>query len=196
MLHVITGGSGSGKSAYAEAEAMRLAETGGGIRKKYYIATMEPFGEETLQKIEKHQKLRTGKGFETIECYVDLAKTAKELPVTREEGTAGTASLRDDCLTEPVALLECMSNLAANELYREDGAGGNAVEAILCGVDRLLACCAHVVIVTNEVFSECPPQSVDMRNYRQVLGEINCALAERADAVTEVVYGIPVEVKR
>lgn len=49
MLHVITGGSGSGKSAYAEAEILHLA--GEKKHKKYYIATMEPFGQETLKKI-------------------------------------------------------------------------------------------------------------------------------------------------
>ena len=41
MLHLITGGSGSGKSAYAEAQVMSA-----GIEKKIYIATMIPYGEE------------------------------------------------------------------------------------------------------------------------------------------------------
>lgn len=178
MFHLITGGSGSGKSAYAESEILRLA--GKKKQKKYYIATMEPFGQETLKKIERHRQMRKNKGFDTIECYVNLAGTAEEIP--KEDGA--------------LALLECMSNLMANEIYRPDGAGEQTAEEILRGVDQLVQHCEHVVIVTNEVCSECTTDSAEMVHYKQVLAEVNCRLSERADQVTEVVYGIPVEVKR
>ena len=42
MLMVITGGSGSGKSEFAEKQAVRLAK-GGPL---YYLATMQVYGEE------------------------------------------------------------------------------------------------------------------------------------------------------
>lgn len=176
MLHIVTGGSGSGKSAYAENEILRLA--GQSDHKKYYIATMEPFGEETLQKIARHREMRKNKGFDTIECYVNLKKTAW--------------SFTDD----PVVLLECMSNLTANEIYRPDGAGAQTADEIMQGVDVLCDRCSHVVIVTNEVCSECTRDSEDMIRYKQILSEVNRRMAEKADYVTEVVYGIPVEVKR
>ena len=70
MLAVITGGSGSGKSEYAERVATSLAKRDG--LPLYYIATMRPFGEEGKRRVERHRKLRAGKGFETIECYVNL----------------------------------------------------------------------------------------------------------------------------
>ena len=70
MLHVVTGGSGSGKSVYAETELLRLAKQNN--CKKYYIATMEPFGNETLKKIARHREMRKDKGFDTLERYVDL----------------------------------------------------------------------------------------------------------------------------
>ena len=41
MLIVVTGVSGSGKSEYAEQICCKLS----GDRKKYYIATMQPYGE-------------------------------------------------------------------------------------------------------------------------------------------------------
>ena len=53
---LITGGSGSGKSAYGE---KRILEAGEMTR--YYIATMEVFGEEGRKKVERHKKLRQGK---------------------------------------------------------------------------------------------------------------------------------------
>ena len=176
MLHVVTGGSGSGKSAYAETELLRLAKQNN--CKKYYIATMEPFGEETLKKIERHREMRKDKGFDTLECYVNL------------KGTAETLTDR------PAVLLECMSNLTANEIYRSDGAGERTVDRIVDGVQELCGRCEHVVIVTNEVCSECTRDSADMTRYKKILSEVNRRLAQKADWVTEVVYGIPVEVKR
>ena len=176
MLHVVTGGSGSGKSAYAETELLRLAKQNN--CKKYYIATMEPFGEETLKKIERHREMRKDKGFDTLECYVNL------------KGTAETLTDR------PAVLLECMSNLTANEIYRSDGAGERTADRIVDGVEELCKQCEHVVTVTNEVCSECTRDSADMVRYKKILSEVNRRLAQKADWVTEVVYGIPVEVKR
>ena len=62
MFHLVTGGSGSGKSEYAEQLIMEFGEKEP-WRKRYYLATMMPFGEETKQKIERHRKMREGKGF-------------------------------------------------------------------------------------------------------------------------------------
>ena len=42
MLHLITGGSGSGKSRYAEGEILKL-----GPGRRIYIATMYPSDEES-----------------------------------------------------------------------------------------------------------------------------------------------------
>ena len=46
---LVTGGSGSGKSEYAE---QRILESGFSLR--YYVATMEVFGEEGRKRVEKH----------------------------------------------------------------------------------------------------------------------------------------------
>ena len=97
MLTVITGGSGSGKSAYAEDLILSY-----GPAERIYIATMYPFDEESHRRIERHRNMRKGKGFETLECYTGLDKV--QVP-------AGSH-----------ILLECMSNLVANEMFQEDGA--------------------------------------------------------------------------
>lgn len=186
MFHVITGGSGSGKSAYAEEELLRLAADTSGAE-KYYIATMEPFGEETLKKIERHRRLRAGKGFQTVECYVGLSDCVRKLAdefCDRNDG-------KRICV-----LLECMSNLVANEMYRPDGAGVTTASAVLNGLTALQMSCEHVVVVTNEVCSDGNVESEEMILYRQTLSRVNREMAQMADAVTEVVYGIPVEIKR
>ena len=171
MLELVTGGSGSGKSAYAES---RICEWNRQDPKPlFYIATMYPYGEETEKKIERHRMLRKGKGFETLEWYTGL----------RQHLQAGSLQGTD-------VLLECMSNLVANEMYMESGAGCHADQAILEGIQELNRQCANVVIVTNEVFSESVPDSPEMKEYKRILGKINREIAIIADQVTEVIYGI------
>lgn len=170
MLTLITGGSGSGKSAYAEDRILSCGEG-----RRIYIATMEPFGEEGARRIARHRRLREGKGFVTVERYTDL----DGLMVPRKSHV----------------LLECMSNLVANEMFRPDGAGESLTEAVISGVRHLQALSAQFCIVTNDIFSEYTQYEGDTVRYQQYLGEVNRELARMADEVVEVVYGIPVRVK-
>ena len=171
MLELVTGGSGSGKSAYAESRICEWNRQDS--NPLFYIATMYPYGEETEKKIERHRILRKGKGFETLEWYTGLKQHL-------EEGSLKGADV----------LLECMSNLVANEMYMESGAGCHAEQAILEGIRELNQQCSNLVIVTNEVFSESVQDSSEMKEYKRILGKINREIATMADQVTEVIYGI------
>jgi adenosylcobinamide kinase/adenosylcobinamide-phosphate guanylyltransferase len=170
MMTVVTGGSGSGKSAFAEDKIVSF-----GPAKRIYIATMHPYDEESHKRVARHRKMRAGKGFETVECYTGL----KNL----------------DFPENAVVLLECMSNLVANEMYDPSGAGENAEESILAGIHKLQKVSDDLVVVTNEVFSDSMTDNPEMEEYLKLLGKLNLRMGERADLVTEVVYGIPVERK-
>ena len=170
MLHVITGGSGSGKSAFAEQQVLNAGE-----KKRIYIATMIPYGEDGRQRVERHRELRKEKQFETMECYKQLA--ALQIP------------------EHSVVLLECMSNLVANEIFESDGAHEHTVEAVMEGIRHLLNHVDQLIIVTNEIFSDGISYDSEMQNYLQALGTVNQRMAELADQVTEIVYGIPVKIK-
>lgn len=170
MFHLITGGSGSGKSAYAEEQVLQA-----GAGKRIYIATMIPYGEDGRQRVDRHRKLRMEKQFETVECYTGLAKL--ELP------------------PNSIVLLECMSNLTANELFESNGAKEHTVEAVIQGVEHLLEQTTQLFVVTNEIFSDGISYDPETQCYLKYLGQINQKLAELADQVTEVVYGIPVTIK-
>ena len=54
MITLVIGGSGSGKSAYAEQMAVKAAGKGS----LYYVATMQVYDEEGKKKVERHQKMR------------------------------------------------------------------------------------------------------------------------------------------
>lgn len=173
MLILVIGGSGSGKSEYAENTAVSLAEEKG--LPLYYIAAMRPFGEEGRRRVERHRRLRAGKGFETIERYTDLS--GLELP------------------KEGVVLLECLSNLTANEMFEPEGAKERTVQAVLEGVAALEKQCRDLVIVTNDIFSDGITYDKTTELYQRYLGQINRELALCAQEVTEVVCGIPLQLK-
>lgn len=171
MFVVVTGGSGSGKSEYAEGQVVKLAREMTGEAKLFYIATMYPFDEESHKRIARHREMRKEKNFETVEQYTNLEEL--EFP------------------DHAIVLLECMSNLTANEMYQEGGAGVDTVEVICRGIRHLLDQCAHLVVVTNEVFSDGISYDPETVRYQRYLGAINCRMAQEADKVVEVVYGIP-----
>ncbi len=190
MLHIVYGGSASGKSSYAESFAMSLQGEG----RLLYIATMYPYkwntteiDPETMQRIERHRAMRADKGFDTVECY----RHVEHIVAKRQD----------------VLLLECMSNLLANEMYLEpdSNAGSDMAETmspvsnkIVQALIDLSTRVQDVVIVTNDVFSDGGSLTYDesTREYVKNLAEINCALARVAETVTEVVCGIPVIVKK
>ena len=175
-MTLIIGGSGSGKSAYAEDYMVSISED----RKKYYIATMQIYDEEGKRKVERHRMLRGGKGFSTIEQPVDIGKAAEKMEA--EDRTA---------------LLECVSNLTANEMFSGEVPGTEEVitEKIVGGIAVLNRELTHLVIVSNNVFEDGNVYDKTTMAYIRAMGCINQKLAEMADEVVEVVVGIPIVIK-
>ena len=63
MIVLVTGGSGCGKSTWAEKLVSALP-----AEKRVYIATMQVYDEESVQRVARHRAQRANKGFTTIEC--------------------------------------------------------------------------------------------------------------------------------
>jgi len=196
MVAVIIGGSGSGKSEYAESLAVQYTET-----QLVYIATMQPFDKESIKRVERHQKMRKEKHFETIESYTNLEKI-RVLPKT-------------------TILLECMSNLIANEMFSDSGTrqraninpnsstnletntnfetntspstGEIVLDAVKKGIKNLIQQTDNLIIVTNNVFEDGSMYDFETLEYLKILGEINQWISVIADQVIEVVHGIPID---
>lgn len=164
---LITGGSSSGKSAFAEQVACGLDS-----REKLYIATMLSRGKAGAETVARHRSLREGKGFATLEKPFALGRIEEALP--------------------RVVLLECLSTWLANEMFEPDGYGAACTEEMIADVLRLRQRCSHLLIVTSEVFSDGVTYDPDTEEYLRCLGLLNQRLAKEAEAVVEVVCGIPV----
>ena len=165
MMILLTGGSGCGKSSYAERIVTALPN-----QKRVYIATMQVYDEESVQRVARHRAQRADKGFVTIECEKDLAAAQIE---------AGS-----------VVLLEDLVNLVANEMF-----DGGDVSRIIPALDELAKRCAHLIVVTNDLFSDGEVYGESTQEYLRVLAAVNAYAAKRADCVAEVVYSIPVCLK-
>lgn len=190
MMHVVTGGSGSGKSEYAE---RLITENASGPL--IYVATMMVWDQEGEERVRRHRSMRADRGFITVERYTELKSLDLSEACAETVSTDCPGSLSSDrtvCRRDASVLLECMSNLVSNEFYRDEE---NALSRILEGIESLRSGCRELVIVTNEVFSDGTEYSDETMRYIALLGEINRLLGGMADTVTEVVYGIPVRIK-
>ena len=167
MLSIIIGGSGSGKSAFAEELVCRLPG------RRLYIATMTARDPESLRRIAKHRRAREGYGFQTLERGMNLAGAT-------ESGNGFPAGAN--------VLLEDLSNLLANEMFRPEGGG---VDAVRDGIRALTERCENLTVVTNEIFSDGGRYDKTTELYLRNLAMLNRELAREADLVAEVVCGLP-----
>lgn len=186
MIHLVFGGSGSGKSAFAEKAVMEL-----NCGTKIYLATMKVYGQEGLEKVRRHQKLRSSKGFFTVEAPCSIFKNLEAFfdlnPDTAEQKkTSGC-----------VVLLECLSNLVANEMFRDDEIVSEklVVERIENDLKNVIDMTDNLVVVSGNVFEDGIQYDESTGKYMRALSEVSDFIAEKADRVTEVVVGIPVPVK-
>ena len=211
-LYYITGGAGSGKSEYAEQLAERLhAELAGPL---YYVATMHPAPRDSdaAARIAKHQTRRAGRGYTTIECPTDIAQLRARLTkdVNLPDTTAGAlhmpetpasqaenishscnvADARQDA-SRAVFLLEDLTNLYANEVYGTSGHPHEIVAPLL----ELTQQAGALIIVANELYSDGITYASETDRFLRDLAGLAAALSAAADQVTEVVYGIPVQLK-
>ncbi|WP_209341278.1 bifunctional adenosylcobinamide kinase/adenosylcobinamide-phosphate guanylyltransferase [Flavonifractor sp. AGMB03687] len=166
MLILVSGGSASGKSEFAEGLV-----TSSGLEKRIYLATMQVWDAESVRRVERHRQMRAGKGFETVECPTGLAD----------------AVLPTGC----AVLLEDLSNLCANEYFSPDGKD-DALERVLSGICKAAEQAELLVVVTNELFSDGMDYDPVTLDYLSVLGELNRRVAALAGQVYEVVCSIPV----
>ena len=96
------------------------------------------------------------------------------------------------------ALVECVSNLTANEMFDENGqrSEDEVVRRVVSGLKVLSQSVRELVIVTNNVFDDGITYDESTMAYIRALARINIELAAWADEVTEVVAGCPVMWKK
>lgn len=178
MMILVIGGSGSGKSSYAEDLVLALSKKQN--LRKYYIAAMQVSDSEARKKVENHRRMRSGKGFFTVEQQTDVDKALEKME------TGGR-----------IALVECISNLAANEMFSGEvpQTAEQVAGKIIKEMKALKAGLTHLVIVSNNLFEDGSVYDEATMEYIRAMGRVNRQLADMADRVEEVAAGIPIAIK-
>lgn len=166
-IHLITGGERSGKSTYAESEALRLSES------PIYLATARVWDEEFRQRILRHQERR---GPEWTNIEEDIRPSKHDF-------------------TGRVVLIDCITLWATNYFFDMQQDVDQALEALKKEFDTLVQQDATFIFVTNELGMGGMSESRTQRFFTQLQGWMNQHVAARADRVTLMVSGLPLTVK-
>jgi len=178
-LTLITGGSRSGKSGFAEAKALAAADRLG-IGPVAYLATGEAYDQEFSRRIAHHQASRDQR-FVTVEESLDL-----------ESG------LRRAWEQSPIVLLECITTWLGNVfLHRPEDEREAFARAQIDGLFRALdeQKTGHLFVVTNEIGMGVVPMGEFTRHYCDAHGRTNQRLAHASTGAWLLVSGLPVSLK-
>lgn len=169
MIHLILGGSRSGKSALAE----RLAAESG--KEVHYIATATAEDTEMQARIERHRAQRPAHWALT------------------EEPWALAQLIHSHHDPKQLLLVDCLTLWLSNHLLRPTPSDLHALQDDLC--KALEQCSAEVILVSNEVGMGIVPMGAISRQFADHAGWLNQGVARVADRVTLVTAGLPLPLK-
>ena len=176
MITLIIGKEKSGKSRAAENMLCDESIPGAG---RYYIATMKILDDEGRERIERHRKMREGKGFFTIEAPVRVSE----------------ALAHADDIENASVLLECIPNLVGNmmhespwqDMLKHDPGKGREdfINDVISDVINLSKISGQLYIVTNEYELN---SSFDEETllYIKLIGLVNSRLEKMAQRVVRI----------
>ncbi len=167
----VLGGCRSGKSRHA----LETAETFPGSP-QIFVATCVPHDEEMQVRVTRHRRERS-RNWQTIETPILL-------PEVITENSRRAAVLLIDCLTLWISNL-LMAGEDEKAIQRRIEALTRAMAAAEC----------PLVMVSNEVGGGIVPDNQLARQFRDLVGSANQAVAGAAKRVVWMVAGIPVTVK-
>jgi len=163
---LIGGGARSGKSRYALEKALAFEGS------RAFVATAQASDEEMTARIHRHREER-GEKFSTIEEPIELARVI--------------AQSKFD-----VAVVDCLTLWLSNLMFASKNCDLE-IEALIAASQAALG---TVVFVTNEVGSGIvPTDNALSREFRDRAGILNQRIAEIANEVYWMVFGLPLRVK-
>ena len=181
VIHLALGGIRSGKSAHAESLVANLSDG----RRVYYIATGTVTDDEMAERVRRHRERRPVE-WVTVEAPLNPVGGLRDAGIEAGEGA--------------VLLLDSLDGWVSNLLIEHEGTAAAELEARMVGAARRFASFVReinvdAVIVSSEVGHSPVATSSLGRQFQDLLGTVNQAVAAEADAVTLVVAGIPARIK-
>ena len=203
VIHLILGGIRSGKSAYAErlaaaaagpepAAARETATTPAPARPVIYIATGVAVDDAMAARIRRHRERRPAR-WQTVEAPLNPVGGLREAHRAAAVPEPAPAP-------PPLVLLDSLDGWVSNLLLEHEGTPPAELEARVVGAAWRFAAFvgelpADAIIVSSEVGHSPVATSALGRQFQDLLGITNQAMAIAADRVTLVVAGIPMPLK-
>jgi adenosylcobinamide kinase/adenosylcobinamide-phosphate guanylyltransferase len=180
-MHLILGGVRSGKSNYAQ----KLAEKN---KKVLYVATANAKDEGMVERVKRHRADRP-KEWETLEAYRDFSQHQDQLQKAE--------FVIVDCLTLMISRLMFEKEERVEHFVWEPEELLEVEHIVYAQINELLDALGHTpcALVSNEVGLGVVPESWLGNIFRDIAGRVHQMVAKRADRVTLMVAGIPVNVK-
>lgn len=173
----ISGGCKNGKSYHAQELARNMARERN--LPLYYLATMIPHDEEDEARVRRHLSEREGWGFDTIEQGEHICEALHTKTVSGE-----------DVDSNGVFLLDSVTALLSNEMFREDGTiDFDAPKRLAEELTNFARETGNTVFVSDYIYSDSFAFDDFTEPYRQGLALLDRTLAKLCDQVVEVTYG-------
>ena len=166
----ILGGARSGKSSYALGLAKEKS------KKVLYLATAEAGDSEMRRKINKHKSSRP-RHWRTVEEPIDLMGALKKCRNKYE-----------------LIIIDCLTLYLSN-LMHQGLSSGSIIKLIKALAAYIASLNEAVLLISNEVGMGIVPQNKMARDFRDIAGLANQAMAKNADEVIFIQAGIPLRLK-
>ena len=165
MIELVIGGARSGKSGYAERQALAAGLP------VIYLATAQALDAEMAERI-AHHRARRPAGWRSVEEPVALAD-----------------ALAREAASDACVLVDCLTLWLTNVLL----AGRDAeIDRFLAALPALPG---RILLVSNEVGWGIVPENALARRFRDEQGRLNQRVAAACDRVTLVAAGLPLSLK-
>lgn len=164
---LVLGGARSGKSRFAQTQAEKMP---GNL---VYIATAQALDTEMEDRIARHRNDR-GPRWRTVEAPLDLA-----------------SAIRAESRRDTILLVDCLTLWASNLIFADRDIA-NSLAALTTAI---AAARGKIILVSNEVGLGIVPDNALARQFRDVAGEINQAIARVVDAAVFMAAGLPLILK-
>ncbi|MCW3462043.1 bifunctional adenosylcobinamide kinase/adenosylcobinamide-phosphate guanylyltransferase [Chitinophaga nivalis] len=168
MIHMITGGARSGKSRYAQEQALSRSN------QPVYVATAQVWDDDFAARIQRHQAERGS-------AWINYEETlyVSHLPLDGH-------TVVIDCITL------WLTNFFVHHQYDID----LSLAAITAEIHALQQKAGTFIIVTNEIGMGVHAETAAGRKFTDLQGWVNQYLARVADTVVLMVSGIPMVIKQ
>ena len=168
MKTLILGGARSGKSAFAQQQAIASG------LEVFYLATAQAGDAEMTERIARHRAERP----------TDWGLV--------EEPLALATALRTHAHANRCLLIDCLTLWLSNLLAAGDDRLTMEVDALL---DTLPTLPGHILLVSNEVGQGIVPANPLARRFRDEAGRLHQKIADRCDRAIFIMAGLPLILK-